>query len=46
MRVCSIVHALVVVVLAFRCVDLPELDDDKVFGTHPYEGQMEAFSAG
>ncbi|KAF8590090.1 DUF887-domain-containing protein [Ramaria rubella] len=45
-RACSMVHAVIVVVLAYRCVSLPELDKDKVWGTHPLEGEMEAFACG
>jgi len=40
------VHAVVVAVLASRCIALPELNNDKIFGTHPLEGQLEAFSTG
>ncbi|KAF8521561.1 DUF887-domain-containing protein [Hysterangium stoloniferum] len=45
-RACSMVHAVVVAVLASQCIALPELNNDKIFGTHPFEGQLEAFSTG
>lgn len=45
-RACSTVHAVIVVYLASRAITKPEILLDKVRGTHPAEGMMEAFSAG
>lgn len=40
------VHAVTAVILAYRCINLAELEDDKLWGSHPLEGVMEAFSCG
>lgn len=45
-RTCSMFHALVVFPLAFRCINLAELNNDKVWGTHPREGELLAFASG
>ncbi|GJJ12582.1 hypothetical protein Clacol_006825 [Clathrus columnatus] len=45
-RACSMVHAIGVVYLAARAINREELIRDKIRGTHPTEGLMEAFSAG
>ncbi|KAF8508387.1 DUF887-domain-containing protein [Gautieria morchelliformis] len=45
-RACSMFHAVIVVIMAWRCVALPELNNDKVSGMHMIEGEMEAFACG
>jgi len=40
------VHACIVVVLAARCLDIEEINNDMIRGSHPKEGEVEAFAAG
>ena len=42
----SLVHALVVVVLAARCLTAKSLDDDRAFGTYPNAGFLLAIAIG
>jgi len=45
-RACSTVHAVIVVILAARCLNLEEINRDKIYGMHPREGEVEAFAIG
>ncbi|KAJ6525724.1 DUF887-domain-containing protein [Mycena capillaripes] len=45
-HICSQIHAAVILPLALRCLALPELDADRVFGWHERSGTVQAFAAG
>ncbi|KIJ41318.1 hypothetical protein M422DRAFT_48775 [Sphaerobolus stellatus SS14] len=40
------VHAVIVVILAARCLNIEAINHDKIKGTDPREGVMEAFAVG
>lgn len=46
MRVVSLVHALVAVVLASRCLQANSLNKDRAFGTHPDASFLLAIAIG
>lgn len=39
-------HAVMVVILAARCLNMEEINRDKIYGMHPREGEVEAFAIG
>ncbi|KAF7311497.1 TLC domain-containing protein [Mycena kentingensis (nom. inval.)] len=45
-HICSQVHALVILPLAWRCIGLPELDADRAFGWHERSGTVQAVASG
>lgn len=45
-RVCSQIHALIILPLALRCLWLPELDADRAFGWHERSGTVQAVACG
>lgn len=45
-RVVSMAHALVIVPLAFLCLDVPELDQDRAFGYDDRVGHVCAIACG
>ncbi|KAJ6463819.1 TLC domain-containing protein [Mycena vitilis] len=45
-HVCSQIHAVITVPLALRCLALPELDADRVYGWHEHSGTVQAIAAG
>lgn len=45
-RVVAFLHALVIIPLAFRILDRPELNVDRVYGWHPWSGTLSAVACG
>nr|GAT55507.1 predicted protein [Mycena chlorophos] len=45
-HICSQAHAIVIIPLAWRVLDLPELNDDRAFGWHEASGSVQAVAAG
>ncbi|KAJ7510104.1 DUF887-domain-containing protein [Mycena galericulata] len=45
-HICSQIHAVIILPLAFRCLWLPELDSDRAFGWHERSGAVQAVASG